>query len=93
MADERTPPEKRLHAQAAANTSWARTPNRAARTAAGRAAADERFERLVDPDGVMDPIARAKAAESARKAHYQTMAAKSVAARRRQAKRRAGTAE
>jgi hypothetical protein len=42
-----------------------------------------KFEREVDPDGLLTPRERAKRAEFARKAHMQRMALKSVQARRR----------
>ena len=77
-----SPAEQRLQHVAAAHASWAATPDRAARLAAAWAARDARFERLVDPDGVMEPGARAKAAASARKRFYTEMALKSAAARR-----------
>lgn len=85
MPDNRTPGERRLHASLAAHASWARTPDRRARTAAARRAVDERFERLVDPDGVMTPEDRAAAVENARAAHYRRMALASVRARRARA--------
>jgi hypothetical protein len=54
-------------------------------TAAGRAAADARFEREVDPDGVLDPAERARRAEHARKAHFTRLAYLSAKARRKEA--------
>lgn len=75
--------EQRLQRVAAAHASWAKTPDRAARLAAAWEAREARFERLVDPDGVMAPAARAAAAASARKAFYAEMARRSAAARRR----------
>jgi hypothetical protein len=42
-----------------------------------------RFEDQVDPDRTMSGAARAKAAESARKAHFAQLALKSAQARRR----------
>lgn len=42
-----------------------------------------RFERLVDPDGSLDPRERAIRADRARRAHMLTLAAKSAEARRR----------
>ncbi|BBG04195.1 MULTISPECIES: hypothetical protein [Pseudonocardia] len=58
------------------------TKDRAARTAAARRAADERFELLVDPDGEMTPEDRAAAVENARAAHYRRMALRSAESRR-----------
>ncbi|HPX38594.1 MAG TPA: hypothetical protein PLH92_17225 [Mycobacterium sp.] len=78
-----TPAERILRGQIAAHTSWARTPDRAARTAAARQAADDRFQRQVDPDGTLPPGIRAKMAENARNAYYKQLALKSAQARRR----------
>ena len=66
-----------------AHESWARTPDRAARTAPGRRAFLERFEREVDPDGTLPPAERAKRAESARKAYFARLALKSAQSRRK----------
>jgi hypothetical protein len=41
-----------------------------------------RFERLVDPDGTLDPQERAQRADRARRAHMLTLAAKSAEVRR-----------
>lgn len=79
------PDDRALRARLAAHASWANTPNRAARTAAARAALADRFERQVDPEGAMDPVERAKRAESARKAFYTRLAYRSVQARRAKA--------
>lgn len=75
------PTERTLTARAMAHHSWAKTEDRNKRTAPGRAAADARFERQVDPDGVLDPVERAKRAESARKAYFTELALKSHRAR------------
>lgn len=72
-----------LAARIAAHSSWAHTPDRAARTAAARQAFADRFEREVDPDGVLPPAERAKRAASARKAYYLRLAAASAKARRK----------
>lgn len=72
-----------LQAQIAAHESWARTVDRAARTADARRAFLDRFERQVDPEGVLAPEVRAKMAESARKAHFRRMALRSAQARKR----------
>ena len=76
------PETRRLVAQIAANESWANTPDRAARTARARAAMHAKFERQVDPDGVLPPSERAKRAANARRAHYQRLSLKSAQARR-----------
>ncbi len=66
-----------------AHESWARTEDRTARTAPGRRAFLERFEREVDPDNVLTPAERARRAEHARKAYFQRLALKSAQARSR----------
>jgi len=73
--------ERRLIASATAHESWARTVDRAGRTATARAAFDRRF--LDDADG--DP----QRAESLRRAYFKQLAARSVRARR-EAKERGG---
>ncbi|MFV8316327.1 hypothetical protein [Mycobacterium sp. 23] len=78
-----SPQMRSLRASLASNTSWAHTEDRAARTAAARAAAMDRFEREVDPEGVLTPAERAKRAANARKAHFQRMAYASAKARQR----------
>lgn len=67
--------ERHLRAQIAAHESWAQTPDRAARTAKARAAADARF--LDQAAG--DPVK----AEHFRKAHFLKLALKSAQSRRR----------
>ena len=78
-----TPTERTLRARLAVETSWANTPDRTARTAAARKAALDRFEREVDPEGVLPPGERALRAEHARKAYFTRLALKSSQARRR----------
>lgn len=75
--------ERRLRAQIAAHESWARTDDRAARTAPARAALMARFEREVDPDGVLPIAERVRRAESRRMAYFKRLALKSAQARRR----------
>ncbi|MER7273868.1 hypothetical protein ABT369_05405 [Dactylosporangium sp. NPDC000244] len=74
--------DRALIARAAAHTRWAKTADRAAATAAARRTALERFEREVDPDGILEPHERARRAESARKAYFALLALKSAQARR-----------
>lgn len=52
-------------------------------TAPARRAFLDKFLTQVDPDGVLDPQERAKRAEHAMRAHMQTIALKSAAARRK----------
>lgn len=70
-----TPAERRLHAQIAVETSWASTPDRAARTSNARRAFDQKF--LDEAGG--DPVR----AEHLRRAHFKRLALKSAVARRR----------
>ncbi|QOW00624.1 hypothetical protein RCF27_10260 [Rhodococcus pyridinivorans] len=77
-----TPSERKLRAEIAAHESWAKTDDRAARTANARKAALDRFEREVDPNGELTPQERSKRAEHARKAYFARLALKSAKARR-----------
>lgn len=67
-----------------AYASWARTPDRSARSASGYTGLLARFERrareLLGPDASEKAVA--DAADSLRKDHYQRMSAAGVAARR-----------
>ncbi|MAU81884.1 MAG: hypothetical protein CME34_08435 [Gordonia sp.] len=74
--------ERSLIASLAAHESWAKTPDRAARTAAARRGLEDKFEREVDPNGVLPPAERAKRVANARKAYYARLALKSAQARR-----------
>jgi hypothetical protein len=78
-----TPSERVLRSQIAAHESWARTEDRAARTANARRAMLDKFEQEVDPNNELAPRERATRAEHARKAHFKRLALKSVQARRR----------
>lgn len=68
-----------------AHRSWAATADPAARTAAARRAALDRFYDLVDPDRTLSPSERERRAESAKRAHFIALARKSAEARRRKA--------
>jgi hypothetical protein len=70
-----------MRARIAVHTSWASCPDRRARTAPGRRAFLDRFEREVDPDGVLPPEERARRAEHARKAHMTKLALRYTQAR------------
>ncbi|RZU16418.1 hypothetical protein EV645_3983 [Kribbella rubisoli] len=70
-----------LH-QIAALESWATTVDRTARTRPARQGLEAKFEREVDPEGLMDPQTRARAVEAKRKAYYLRLALKSAEARR-----------
>lgn len=77
-----SPSERALRARAAAYMKWAHTDDRTAATATARAAARNRFEKLVDPEGVLAPDERTRRADMARRAFYADMARKSAKARR-----------
>lgn len=74
-----------LNARIAAAERWAHEPDRSAATAPARSAFDARFEREVDPDGILAPDERAKRAASAKKAYFLRLALKSAESRRRRA--------
>jgi len=61
--------KKNIDARIAAEISWARTPDRSARTRPAREAFLKRFEREVDPDGKLPPDERARRANHALRAH------------------------
>jgi hypothetical protein len=75
-------PLRSQRARVAALTRWSREDPKPAleRT---RAAFDRRFEREVDPDGVLSPEERTRRAAAARKAYFARLALKSAKARRR----------
>ena len=77
-----TPTERALHGRLAAHAKWAKT-DPVEGTAPARKAFLDRFEREVDPDGVLPPADRARRAEHARKAYFTRMALKSAQARRK----------
>ena len=77
-------------ASIAANERWGRCTDRTAATAKARQAADDRFLKQADPEGVLSPAEREKCAENLRRAHYARMAIKSAESRR--AKGRGGRA-
>lgn len=77
-----TPEQLAANGRIGAHRSWARCPDRAARTAPARRALEASWEAKADPDGTMTPEARASAAESMRTAHYLTMARRSAEVRR-----------
>ena len=82
MPSQASSAERRARARIAANTRWAIEPDRAAATAAARAAQQRALEDKVDPDRQLTPDQRAKRVENARQAHMQRMALASAKARR-----------
>jgi len=82
MPTKLTPEQRSLRARIASHESWARTPDASARTAPGRKAFLDRFEKQVDPDGELSATERARRADHARKAYFARLALKSARARR-----------
>jgi len=77
-----TPAERTLRARMAAHTLHARVADPAAHTAPARRAFLDRFEREVDPDGVLSVAERTRRAKHARKAYFARLALSSARARR-----------
>jgi hypothetical protein len=78
-----------LRARMAAHLLHAQISDEAEHTAPARAAFLSRFEREVDPEGILDPQERARRAEHAKKAYFLKLALASRKARA--AKRRGNT--
>lgn len=79
---ELTPEQRRRRARIAAHASWANTSDRSARTHSGTSAFLTRFEKQVDPDGVLAPEERSHRAYHARMAYMLALAERSAATRR-----------
>lgn len=77
-----TPGERSLRASIASHHKWANT-DAVEGTKAARAAFLDRFDREVDPEGVLPPAERARRAKHARSAHFKALALKSAQARRK----------
>jgi len=71
-----------INKRIAAEISWSRTADRSARTRPAREKFLQRFEREVDPDGVLAPDERRKRAEHAKRAYMLRLAKRAVAARK-----------
>ena len=76
-----------LRARIAAHLLHAQISDPAEHTAPARAAFLSRFEREVDPDGVLDPEERARRAEHAKKAYFLKLA---LASRKARARKQSG---
>ena len=76
-----TPEQSSLRSRVAAYESWANTTDPSGRTAPARAAFLARFEREVDPNGVLPLAERKRRAEAKRKAYFTRLAFKSAKAR------------
>jgi hypothetical protein len=72
-----------MAASIAANTRWAKEPDRRGATSAARAAFDKRFEDEVDAECVLPPELRAKKVKAARQAYFMRLALKSAQSRKK----------
>lgn len=79
-----TPAQRSLRARIAAHSKWAQQ-DPVVGTAAARRAFNDRFERQVDPEGVLGEDERHRRAENARKAYFAQLALASARARQRRA--------
>lgn len=79
-----SPSERTLRSRIAAHERWSRQ-DPVAGTAKAREAFLDRFEREVDPDGVLSPAERARRAGHARSAYFARLALASAKARRARA--------
>lgn len=75
-----TPEQRSQRARIAAHARWARE-DPIPTAIRGQAGLNARFEREVDPDGVLPPAERARRAEHAKKAHFARLALLSAKAR------------
>jgi hypothetical protein len=73
---------KDINRRIAAEISWARTHDRAARTRPARETFLKRFEKEVDPDGTLPPEERRQRADHAKRAYMLQLAKRSGAARK-----------
>jgi len=80
VAQRLTPDQRTLRARVAAHSMHAQGKTN---TGPAREAMQRKFERQVDPDGVLPPDVLAKRVEHARKAYFQGLALKSATARRK----------
>lgn len=80
-----TPSESTLRGRLGAHALHAKVTDPAGHTAAARKAFLDRFEREVDPDGVLTTTERARRAQHARKAYFTRLALASARARSRRA--------
>jgi hypothetical protein len=77
--------QRSRRARIAAHASWANTADRQGRTASATASFLARFEKQVDPLGVLEPEIRATMAQHARRAYMLQLAERSAKARARAA--------
>jgi hypothetical protein len=72
---------KNVNQRIGAEISWSRTHDRSARTRPARQKFLQRFEREVDPDGVLPSDERRRRAEHAKRAYMLRLAKRAIAAR------------
>ncbi len=77
-------PDTALRGRVGAYTRWARTEDRVAATEPARSAFMRRFERQVDPDGVLSEEERVSRAHFAMRAHMADLTRRRILSRRRQ---------
>jgi hypothetical protein len=77
-----TPEQRSLRAQVAARSRWSRPGAREAQSRVISEARLARHERLVDPDGSLDPVERRKCAENSLRAEMARLAFRASKARR-----------
>ena len=80
-----TPAERSARARIAANTRWAREPDRLAATAPGRRAAFEKLLDEVDPQRVLTEVERLKRVKNAQQAQMARVRLAASKSRRRAA--------
>ena len=73
---------KNVNQRIGAEISWSRTHDRSARTRPARQKFLQRFEREVDPNGVLPPDERRRRAEHAKRAYMLRLAKRAVATRK-----------
>ncbi len=71
-----------INRKIAAEISWGRTADRSARTRPAREKFLQRFEREVDPDGLLPPEERRRRADHAKRAYMLRLAKRAVDARK-----------
>lgn len=77
-----TAEQRAMRARVAALTRWA-NEDPAEQMRKARAKFDERFEKQVDPEGILPEAERIRRAQAARRSYYQQLAFKSSRARSR----------
>ena len=84
MNSSLTPQQRSLRARIAAHTLHAQVDDEAVHTAPARKAFLDRFEREVDPDGLLPEAERVRRAAHARSAYFAKLALRSSRARAKQ---------